>query len=265
TVTPEVKGVRAFAIADDRKQLLTASKDGEILFWDLETGAQVEGKSLDIKTDFGVTPSGWRPKIHMAYNAKSQRLAVTATPDQGSTHTAVWDMKKNAALPISKKSPQALSALNFTPDGKRLIMALIDYTLETWNLETDKRVRTESGHEGHIEAMDISPDGKRLATASDDETIRVFDIASWHELVSLGGHERSVISISFSSDGRKLASVAEDQSLLVRHVFPDVHSLKEHICLEFKHINVTPKIDRKFPNEPEMKLDALCANSKIGG
>ena len=258
---PKPAPIHAFSIAHDLKQIITVSKDGQVLFWSLKTGAQIEGKSLSMTENFGVTPSSWRPRLQMAYNAGTHRLAISATPNLGHTHIAVWDVKNNKALPHHIKAKHPLSALQFTADGKQLVMALHDYSLQAWNVETNVTSRTESGHEGFIEAIHISPDGKRLATASDDETVRVYDIASWHELVSLSGHERSVISVAFSADGHKLASVAEDQSLLVRHVFPNVQALKEHICIEFKYINVAPKIERKFPGQPEMKLEALCANT----
>lgn len=255
---PEVRGIVAFALRADKDQVVSLSRGGEILFWDLNTSEPVDGLALDVERDLDTAPSNWRPRLRMDYSAPTQRLAVSVTPDEGPTLTHVWDFKTEKSLPPISLKRGPVSALRFDKSGSKLLIASSDYSLEFWDLDKNVSVATGISHKGRIVDMDVSPDGTRLATGSDDETIRVWNIEKGSELVSLGGHARSVISVSFAADNRKLATVGEDQHVLFRSIFPDVWSLRAHVCKSLKRINVQPTIRRHFADRPDMQLNALC-------
>ena len=108
----------------------------------------------------------------------------------------------------------AVTALAFSPDGKRLVSAGWHETVKVWDaaearvvLDLDGR----SGHRGNVLAAAFSRDGRWIATAGDDQTVRLWDAADGKPGHVLRGHKAAVTSVAFSPDGRLLASAGRDQ------------------------------------------------------
>jgi WD40 repeat protein len=83
-------------------------------------------------------------------------------------------------------------------------------TLRLWNTESGRQLAVLEGHEGRVASLAFAPDGRVLASASWDLTIRLWDLASQRETRRLTAHTNRVTSIAFASDGHRLASGAMD-------------------------------------------------------
>jgi WD40 repeat protein len=58
-----------------------------------------------------------------------------------------------------------VTAVTFSPDGKRLATTSTDKTARIWDAASGQELRKLT-HDGAVTAVALSPDGKRLATTS---------------------------------------------------------------------------------------------------
>ncbi|KAF8591398.1 WD40 repeat-like protein [Ramaria rubella] len=108
-----------------------------------------------------------------------------------------------------------VTAISFSPDGKKLASASWDKTLRLWDVKTGTAIGSAlKGHSSLVEAVVFSPDGRKLASASYDNTVQLWDVETATAIGSaLEGHTKSVTSVVFSSDGKKLASASRDNTV----------------------------------------------------
>lgn len=69
-------------------------------------------------------------------------------------------------------------SIDFTPDGRRLAMAIDDGTVKMWDIASQRLESTIIAHEGPVWATAISTDGQQMATGHDDGSVHVWDLAS---------------------------------------------------------------------------------------
>jgi WD40 repeat protein len=103
----------------------------------------------------------------------------------------------------------------FSPDGKFLATAGVDWTARVWDAESGKELIILSGHAEAVNSVAFSPDGTHLATASSDKTVRLWNATSGEVLLTVSGHEDHVRDITFSPDGTRLATASNDKTVKI--------------------------------------------------
>lgn len=77
-----------------------------------------------------------------------------------------------------------ISAIEFLPDGKRLVSAGRDKKLNLWDVPSRSRVAVLSGHQRQVFAIDVSADGQTIASGGLDGDLRLWRIGGTEPLDS---------------------------------------------------------------------------------
>ena len=88
-----------------------------------------------------------------------------------------------------------------------------DKTIQLWDINTRKHLKTLTGHEEGVTAVVYSPDGTTLVSGSQDGTIRLWNVNTGDHIKTIeeAGH---VTSLVYSPDGSILASGTEDNNVI---------------------------------------------------
>jgi len=166
-----------------------------------------------------------------------QQLADTALPD------LTIDFETQKPILEITELPGKVTAVHFTSDGKRLMIASgvtgLGGVATLWDISGDKPVSTFEGHRDLIYDAEPSPDDRILATCGYDRVIKIWDVASGKLLRELTGHNGAIYDVAFSPDGQFLVSASADDTCKVWRVSDGerldtlAQPLKEAYCCEF--------------------------------
>jgi|GEM_PF-5809399 len=228
-------GIQSFDLAETPKIFVCGHNDGNLRFWDLESGNI--RKQIKCPGKF----------ISRVVLTKDARFAITG---HGDNSVRIWDSETAEELHTLCGHDAPIWALALSPD-ERYVVSSGGKTAIAWNFMNGKEVRKFIGHTQPIGAVVFSQNGKSLASGGGDglafvwdfssgqmiqkltlgtnvaalafscdcrsmlaatlNRIRIFDIASKKELRNLVGHSGNVTSLSLSSDGKMLASSGNAQ------------------------------------------------------
>lgn len=187
--------------------LATVGLNGEIKFWNLETGNAVQELS-DIA---GICFS------------RDGRLMGTSKDDS----VQIWEMASGRLLRSLTYKDGKLRArtktMVFSPDGRFFASTGADMTIRIWETESGEVVQRLKGHTNGIAAIAYSPDGRYIVSGGgwfgssgrDDIVVGLWDAGSGELVMSITDHSRAVASVAFSPDGKRLATAGLDGNIHV--------------------------------------------------
>jgi WD40 repeat protein len=100
-----------------------------------------------------------------------------------------------------------VTALAFSPDGKKVASASLDRTVRHWDAATGKAMEVLS-HPGIVDSVVFSSDSRNLVSLCEDRLILVWDVASGEERNRFN-HDDKVKSVLLSPNGKVVASVVQ--------------------------------------------------------
>jgi WD40 repeat protein/serine/threonine protein kinase len=189
--------VWALALSPDGKTLASADRSGEVIVWDIDSGA-VRHR---MKSDGGAT--WW-----VGFAADGKLLATA-----NDTGVEIWNaetMTRAAAFP--QESGQVTRAA-VSLDGKRLVTASSDGHVRLFDLVDNRLVREFAVIDDVVWSVAFSRDGQLLASAGSDEVVSLWDAATGERRTSFAGHSGGAMDVAFLSDGVTLAVVDRNGQL----------------------------------------------------
>ncbi|HEY2291635.1 MAG TPA: TIR domain-containing protein [Thermoanaerobaculia bacterium] len=195
TLEGHTAGVRAVAVLDSRRAV-SASSDGTLRVWDLESG-----QTLQILQGH----TAWVNAVAVL----DSRRAVSASTD-GTLR--VWDLESGQTLQTFQGHTTWVNAVAVL-DGRRSVSASSDGTLRVWDLKSGQTLQILQGHTAWVNAVAVL-DGGRAVSASTDGTLRVWDLESGQTLQTLAGHTDWVNAVAVLCGGRAVSG-SSDRTLRV--------------------------------------------------
>jgi len=179
---------------------LSASWDGTLILWDIQTGAEI-----------------WRFEGHMDKSGTVAFLPDGLTAISGSYDTTMiqWDIQTGQIIRRFEGQPDQIWAVAVSPDGLTVASGGSGNNMLLWDIQTGEIIRSFEGHTGGIESIEFSADGSQLVTASDDNSVILWDVATGQILHRLEGHHSWVASATFSPDNSVIASVSDDSWVIL--------------------------------------------------
>ncbi|KIJ58402.1 hypothetical protein HYDPIDRAFT_119553 [Hydnomerulius pinastri MD-312] len=227
------------------RRLLSASHDGTIFIWDVESG-EVEKKvtghtasvnSIVIAPDGSIFASGskdrtlrfWHgltgepeePPIASGFKGR-EVWGVSFSPDglrvaaTCASYVHIWDTRTRDPIVGPLEVPSGgYYTTAFSPDGSRIAADAADGTVRVWDSVSGEVVFDAlKGHSSTVRCAAFTPDGEQLVTCAEDNAIRRWDMESGDLIgVPHKGHTDTVYSIVPSPNGKILASSGADRTV----------------------------------------------------
>lgn len=184
----------------DDTQLASASLDGTIAIWEVESSDMVMQKQAHHR---GATTISWSP---------DGKYLVTG--GRGPT-VRIWDVttaKQHKSIRTSMKRGTGIGQLSWSPDGNYIVGVEArlgaSNALHVWSLGDEPIEHFMlKGHSDRLGARFCwSPDGSLLATGSRDKLVMLWNVKERKLVGTLTGHSGEVTALAWNAQGTRLAS-----------------------------------------------------------
>lgn len=235
--------VYSMGFSEDTKHIISASKDGSLHVWNVETGLYESPFSLGAHSDLvGVlafsedskylaSDDGFEERIRIWNVANGTQHAIL-TPGQGDILNPVRELTVSQGIKkvagrdyhgiIRVWDAETLEQLSvvptegilhywrllFSPDGKILAGrdVLSRNKIEFWQTDPGAHLFTLEGHTSPVTEYVFSADSKIFASGGDDAAIILWDVETGDRLKRLTGPTKPIGALAFSTDAKTLVS-----------------------------------------------------------
>ncbi len=221
--------IQALAVSSDGTRLVSGDDQGIIIVWDLPAGKELNRwQCKDWVRSLAISPDG---KTVAVSQHRPGRDKIVVPP---SFH--FWEIETGKMnVDLTKEITGGMSAVAYSPDGKRLAMCRGNIEQEgptgkvtLLDPSTGKKIREFTpGHSRGANDIAFHPDGKHLFSAGRDQLVKIWQLEDGKLVRDLGKFaERGywITSISISPDGRLLAAADDNErKVLIYTLLPSIN------------------------------------------
>lgn len=235
TWTLDAGPATAFAVEGGR--LLTGHRDGSAVVWSLDTGtrtatlrdvreagavaaaaftadpdvvALTQGRVVslwDVRGPTMVARLEGHDETADVIAASSRRTVASGGADRT---VRLWSLAEGTPTRTWRNHGEAITALAFTPDGRRLASAGLDGRIRVTSTLTSRSYGSLRINAGRIRALAFAPSGEVLASAGEDGTLRLWDLKRGRTVRSYQAHAGALQAIGYAPDGKTIAAAGAD-------------------------------------------------------
>ena len=215
-LTGHKEWIQALAVSSEGTRLVSGDDQGIIIVWDLPAGKELNRwQCKDWVRSLAISPDG---KTVAVSQHRPGRDKIVVPP---SFH--FWEIETGKMkVDLTKEITGGMSAVAYSPDGKRLAMCRGNIEQEgptgkvtLLDPSTGKKIREFTpGHSRGANDIAFHPDGKHLFSAGRDQLVKIWQLEDGKLVRDLGKFaERGywITSISISPDGRLLAAADDNE------------------------------------------------------
>lgn len=234
-------GVASVASSPDGKLLASASWDGTIKIWDIDSGALLHNLNvhkgnvnsvcfsqdgtcvLTAASDqtvkiTDIRSNGIRLSLDQHCKAScavfSHNGKYIASGDEEGT-ICIWEAETGNPYRELTGHEKWVSSVSFSQSGKNILSASEDGTVKIWNVKDGSCIRTFEVHSGPVNSAEFSNDEESVLSAGDDKTIKVWNCYTGEVMQTIIGHEYVVASAQYSRDGKFILSASWDKTIRI--------------------------------------------------
>lgn len=271
------QGINTFALSPDGRVFAVGTFDGKVEVYGAEDGSPVhalgghEGDvaTVTISADGALVASGGTDGILRISDIRTGDEALLIEAHEGAVGEVAfsadgtliatggwdWDGREDRSVKIwdtadgsliatyDSGSEKGVSAVAFTPDGRRLLVGRQqeDGRIDVIDTKSGRLVKRMAGvHESGVGRLAFSPDGRFLATGS-VQRIGIWDPSNWSAIDDWDIDDSAgVIGLSYTPDGHRLLVGSQNSWTMWSPMLPMQHLKSATVTSYLTGIGMTP-------------------------
>ncbi len=196
--------VRHFELAPDKRAALVVDAPHKTILLGVEqAGAKSWDANFSVQSEFADSDA-----FDKFYFSPDGRIA--ATDNKSNPYLRFWRTDTGQMIAQLEES---VDLLRFSPDSQAIALLKGNASIEIYDSQAVKLMRTLRGHTGDVVDAQFTPDGKYLVSISADKTARVWDWRTGESLKTLAGLPAAPNALAL--DNNTIAVICNDANVSV--------------------------------------------------
>jgi GTPase SAR1 family protein len=191
--------INSLDICSSGQQLASASADGDIKLWDVESGHLLH------------TLEGYGHSVRSVVFSPNNTMLASGGAD---CTVRLWDALSGTPLfsLVGHKAP--ILSVAYNPSGTILASGGSDDNVHMWSAFDSKPIKTHTAHGGGVHSVAFNAGGTLLAGGTEDGPVLIWDADTGRLLRKLEGHRSPVYAVMFHPLGRVVTTASHGNVMI---------------------------------------------------